>query len=63
VLVSRLHMLPRAEIEAEFSRLDVTVGKTAGPAEAEAWSWLKNKVAQAYAISYSGTGLAGHPGH
>jgi hypothetical protein len=64
VLVSRLHMLPRVEVEAEFSRLDVTVGKTAGPAEAEAWSWLKDKVAQAYAVSESGPGLvAGHTGH
>jgi len=63
VLVSRLHMLPRAEIEAEFARLDITVGKTAGAAEAEAWSWLKDKVAQVYAVSDSGTALAGHPSH
>ena len=38
MLVSRLHMLPRAEVEAELARLEITVGKTAGPAEAEAWS-------------------------
>ena len=63
VLVSRLHMLPRAEVEVEFARLDITVGKTAGPAEAEAWSWLKDKVAQAYAVSELGTGLAGYTGH
>jgi uncharacterized protein len=58
-----LHMLPRAEVEAEFARLDLTVGKTAGPAEAEAWSWLKDKVAQAYALSDSGTARAGHSSH
>src|SRR5271157_2832924 len=45
VLVSRLHLLPQAEVEAELTRLEVIVGKTAGPAEAEAWSWLKEKVA------------------
>ena len=32
VLVSRLHMLPRAEVEAEFARLEIIVGKTAGAA-------------------------------
>jgi uncharacterized protein len=63
VLVSRLQIPPRAEVAAEFSRLDITVGKTAGPAEAEAWSWLKDKVARAYAVSDSGTALAGHPSH
>ncbi len=49
VLVSRLHMLPRAEVEAELARLDVTVGKTAGPSETEAWTWLKDKAAQVFA--------------
>jgi uncharacterized protein len=49
VLVSRLHLLPRAEIEAELARLEVAVGKTAGPAEAEAWNWLKEKAAQVFA--------------
>ena len=49
VLVSRLHMLPRAEVEAELGRLEIIVGKTAGPMEAEAWGWLKDKAAQAFA--------------
>jgi uncharacterized protein len=49
VLVSRLHLLPRAEIEAELERLEVIVSKTAGPPEAEAWGWLKDKAAQAFA--------------
>jgi hypothetical protein len=45
VLTSRLDMLPRAEIEAEFARLRIIVGKTAGPREAEAFGWLEVKVA------------------
>ena len=45
VLASRLNFLPRAEIEAEFARLRVIVGKTAGPREAEAFGWLEAKVA------------------
>ena len=49
VLVSRLHLLPRAEVEAELARLEITVGKTAGRAETEAWSWLKDRAAQVFA--------------
>jgi hypothetical protein len=45
VLASRLDMLPRTEIEAEFSRLRVVVGKTAGPREAEAFGWLEEALA------------------
>jgi hypothetical protein len=48
VLVSRLHFLPRAEVEAEMARLDIVVGKTAGPGEAEAWTWLRDKVAATF---------------
>jgi hypothetical protein len=55
VLVSRSHLLPRAEIEAELARLEIIVGKTAGPLEAEAWSWLKAKAGQVFAVSDSGT--------
>src|SRR5271167_826648 len=63
VLVSRLHMLARAEVETELARLEITVGKTAGPAEAEAWSWLKDKAAQVFAPVVSEARLAGHPSH
>ncbi len=45
VLASRLDMLPRAEIEAEFARLAVIVAKTAGPREREAFGWLEVKLA------------------
>jgi len=51
VMISRLHLLPRVEVEAELARLEIVVGKTAGPAEAEAWSWLKAKAAQVFAES------------
>ncbi len=61
VLVSRLHLLARAEVEAELARLDIIVGKTAGPAEAEAWGWLKDKAAQVFAASAAEGRLAGHP--
>jgi uncharacterized protein len=63
VLVSRLHLLPRAEVEAELARLEITVGKTAGAAEAEAWSWLKDKATQILAADVPESRLAGHPGH
>ena len=63
VLVSRLHMLPRAEVEAELARLEIIVGKTAGPAEVEAWGWLTNKATQVFAARDSEAQLAGDPGH
>ena len=46
VLVSRLHMLPRAKIESEMAYLQIAIDKTAGPAEHEAWSWLREAVAR-----------------
>ena len=45
VLASRLDLLPRSEIEAEFARLRVAVAKTAGSHETEAFGWLEAKVA------------------
>jgi hypothetical protein len=44
ILVSRMHMLPREKIEAEIAYLQIAVSKTAGPAEAEAWGWLMEKI-------------------
>lgn len=49
ILVSRLHMLPRAKIEAEIAYLSIAIGKTAGRREEEAWSWLTQRVAAFYA--------------
>src|SRR5262249_17753297 len=57
VMVSRLHLRPRAEVGAELARLDIIVGKTAGPAEAEAWGWLKDKAAQVFAADDSEAGF------
>jgi hypothetical protein len=44
ILVSRLELLPFAKIEQEMAYLAIAVGKTAGPIEQEAWSWLTARV-------------------
>ncbi len=44
ILVSRLSMLPREQVEREMAHLAIAVGKTAGPAEQEAWDWLMQAV-------------------
>jgi len=49
VVISRLHMTPRAVVETELARLEIIVGKTAGPNEAEAWDWLKQRAAEFFA--------------
>ena len=46
VLVSRLHMLPAAKVDAEMSYLQIAIDKTAGPEEHEAWGWLTEAVAR-----------------
>ncbi len=43
ILVSRLHMLPPAKVEAEMAHLQIAIDKTAGPRELEAWGWLQEK--------------------
>lgn len=44
ILATRLHLLPRAEIAAEFQRLRIPVDKTAGPREREAFELLERFV-------------------
>jgi hypothetical protein len=44
VLVSRLHLLPAAKIEAEIEYLTIAIDKTAGEREQEAWGWLMEAV-------------------
>lgn len=44
VLVSRLHMLPAGKIDTEMAYLQIAIDKTAGPAEREAWGWLREAV-------------------
>lgn len=51
VLVSRLHMLPQAKIQAEMQYLQIAIDKTAGEHELLAWSWLVEKTNQFYATS------------
>jgi hypothetical protein len=40
ILATRLHLIPREKIDAEFERLQVIVDKTAGPREFEAMALL-----------------------
>jgi len=49
ILVSRLGMLPREKIAQEIAYLQISVTKTAGTAEQEAWSWLMEKIEAHYA--------------
>jgi hypothetical protein len=49
ILVSRLSMLPREKVEGEIAYLSISVEKTAGPEEREAWDWLTEAVKQFYA--------------
>ncbi|HXZ15310.1 MAG TPA: DUF447 domain-containing protein [Roseiarcus sp.] len=62
VLVSRLNMLPRDEVEAELKRLSIIVGKTAGPGESEAWSWLAEKAAGFFKSQSEEPRNGGHSG-
>src|SRR3954447_9415931 len=45
ILATRTHLLPKAEIAADFARLQVIVDKTAGPREREALAMLAEYVA------------------
>ena len=45
VLVSRLSLLPPEKIDAEMAYLQIAIDKTAGPAEHEAWGWLRDAIA------------------
>jgi uncharacterized protein len=44
ILATRLHLLPRAEILAEFARLQSPIDKTAGPQEREAFALLREYI-------------------
>ena len=44
ILASRLHMLPADKIRNELAYLTIAIDKTAGPAEREAWRWLREKI-------------------
>lgn len=55
ILVSRLRMLPRDKIEAEIAYLNISIEKTAGPAEREAWGWLMERVEAHFAGDLANT--------
>ena len=44
ILATRVHLLPREEIQAELSRLRIPVEKTAGPREREAFALLEHHI-------------------
>jgi uncharacterized protein len=48
ILVSRLHFLARDKVEREIAYLGIAVQKTAGPGEAEAWSWILDRIGTHY---------------
>jgi len=48
ILTSRLHLLPRDKIAREMAYLEIALGKTAGPREREAWSWLVERIDEFY---------------
>jgi hypothetical protein len=45
ILVSRLDMLPREKVNAEVEYLSLSISKTAGAVEREAWGWLMERIA------------------
>jgi len=45
ILATRLHMLPKHNVEVEFAKLRTIVGKTGGPAEHEAMDFLDDYLA------------------
>jgi uncharacterized protein len=44
ILATRLHLIPRAEIDAEYAKLQIIVDKTAGPRERDAMALLTDFV-------------------
>ena len=49
ILATRLHLIPPAEVRADYRKLRVLVEKTGGPAEHEAFEFLTVHVEQALA--------------
>lgn len=61
ILATRLHLLPPAEVAAEFAKLRVIVGKTGGPAEHAAIDLLDRYLSESGSRQPAG-GSAGLPG-
>ena len=49
VLASRLNMLDKEKVLFEMQYLQISIDKTAGERELQAWSWLAEKVVNFYA--------------
>ena len=49
ILATRVHILPRSEVEAEYAKLQIIVNKTAGPRESDAMALLTEYVQMKYA--------------
>ena len=47
ILSTRLGMLPPDKVRSEMEYLAIAIAKTAGPAEEEAWGWIKGKIDRA----------------
>lgn len=48
ILASRLSLLPREKIEREIAYLAISIEKTAGSRETEAWGWLMQMIETYY---------------
>jgi hypothetical protein len=46
-------MLPREKVEQEIAYLSIAIEKTAGPDEAQAWSWLMDEIKARYSAKGS----------
>lgn len=57
VLVSRLHILPIEKIESEIRYLTISIEKTAGEYERQAWQWLMEEI-ENHKAAVSGGNLA-----
>lgn len=55
ILATRLHLLPRAEVMAEFAKLAVLVDKTGGSRERQAFQFLLDYVSRAPTTTNGGT--------
>ncbi len=47
ILATRLHLIPRCEVEAEFKKFRIIIEKTGGPAEHEALIFLETRLQEA----------------
>ncbi|MCW1843261.1 DUF447 domain-containing protein [Prosthecomicrobium hirschii] len=60
ILSTRLGMLPRDKVETEMAYLEIAVSKTAGPAEREAWDWIRQKIEGHFAAPLAATDASTH---